>query len=291
MSQQHIICYIPVIHTGYMELFAAHPGAVIHVLGTSVLTKRFDYLRKDIRALEPSVAAEIVRGTGRAAEVLEEDELADVLKRPGLVMPDDDISHALAEDFDLQDITFEPVFLRWDRRAVDTDQDVAPDRTVKLPADDPTITALYEEAGKSTNWWRNVGAALVDGTRVIALAHNSSVPTEYSSAVDGDPRITASRGVGIDTSIDIHAEARLIAEAAAGGKAVKGASIYVSTFPCPTCAKLIAASGIAACYYVEGYATVDGQSLLKASGVEIVKIESSIPSAFPRQKPRKYPSS
>jgi hypothetical protein len=78
---QHIICYIPVIHTGYMELFAAHPGAVIHVLGTSVLTKRFDYLRKTSGA-EPSVAAEIVRGTGRAAEVLEEDELADVLKRP-----------------------------------------------------------------------------------------------------------------------------------------------------------------------------------------------------------------
>lgn len=289
MSQQHIVCYVPVIHTGYLEFFASNPDAVIHVLGNDVLRKRFDYLRKDIRALAPDAAASIVRGMGREADIVGEADLAAMLKNEQLIMPDDDISQSLIQEFGLKDVRLDPVFLRWDRKATETNQEVQPDRTVNVPAENTIVAALYAEASKSTNWWRNVAAALVDDGKVVALTHNSSVPTEYSSMIDGDPRITAHRGINIDTSLDIHAEAQLIGGAAKRGEKLNGASLYVSTFPCPTCAKLIAASGIKQCYFVEGYATVDGQSILKANGVEIIKVDTDAQPFTLSQRAKKYP--
>ncbi len=290
MTKRHIVCYVPVIHQGYIDFFAQYPEADIYLLGTPVLASRFDYLCKDIRALQPANVAALLKGMGRSAtEVTDASQVKQVLQTESAIMPDDDISHALAEEFGARRVVFEPVFLRWDRKATDTNQEVRPDRTVSLTAaDDPLISALYSEAGKSTNWWRNVGAAVVENGQVISLAHNGSVPTEYSSVLDGDPRILAQRGAAIDTSIDIHAESRLIGEAAAQGIKLSGKAMYVTTFPCPTCAKLIAASGIRQCYFVEGYASLDGQSILRANNVEIIKIETS-PPEISRQKSKPYP--
>lgn len=282
-NQQHIVCYVPVIHDGYLSFFAKYSNAHIDILGTSVLRKRFDYLRKDIRALDPETVVAILAGMQREASILEEADLEALLRNNQIIMPDDEVSRALAAEFAIQNVQFEPVFLRWDRQAIDTNQEVKPDRTITLSDNDPIIAALYQEAGKSTNWWRRVGAALVAGDTVLALAHNGSVPTAYSSAIDGDPRITANRGQAIDTTIDIHAESKLIGQAAKQGKSLLGKAIFVTTFPCPTCAKLIAASGIAQCYFVEGYAMVDGQSILQANGVEIVKVEAAQPQPLPQQ--------
>ncbi|QQS18291.1 hypothetical protein IPL68_06745 [Candidatus Saccharibacteria bacterium] len=289
MPHQHLICYIPVIHDGYLKWLADYPDASIHILGDHILTPRFDYLRKDIRALPAKSVIELLRGIGRnATEVKEASEVKRLLQTGGVIMPDDDISHALAAEFRAKNVVFEPVFLRWDRKAVETNLEVMPDRTLSMSADDPIVLALSDEAAKSTNWWRNVGAALVTNGQIVSLAHNNSVPTEYSSALDGDPRILAQRGSAIDTSIDIHAESRLIADAASRGTKLAGSAIYITTFPCPTCAKLIAASGIRHCYFVEGYASLDGQSILKANDVEIIKIETRLQIST-RQKLTKYP--
>ena len=54
--------------------------------------------------------------------------------------------------------------------------------------------------------------------------------------------------------------------------ATDGAVVYVTDFPCPPCAKLIAGAGIARLHYRTGYAVLDGQDVLGAAGVEIVKI-------------------
>ncbi len=51
----------------------------------------------------------------------------------------------------------------------------------------------------------------------------------------------------------VHAEMHAICDAAAGGKAIKGASLYCTTFPCHLCAKHIIASGLDEVIYVEPY--------------------------------------
>lgn len=275
MSEPHetIAGYFPVFHAGYLDLLENYPDAEVGVLGSDVLKPRFDYLRKDIRALSPEQAVAVISGLERSVRLIGEKGLAATLITPGLVMPDDDVSRSLAAEFDVEP-TFDPVFLRWDRKNSVVNVEVEPDRTIWIDSHDPVIQVLYESQEKSTNWWRHVAAAVVKNGDIIATTHNSSMPTPFSSAIDSDPRITANRGVSIETSIDMHAEAQAIANLAREGHATHGADIFVTTFPCPNCAKLIAESGFKSCYFIEGYAMLDGQSVLAANDVEIVKIET-----------------
>jgi len=48
--------------------------------------------------------------------------------------------------------------------------------------------------------------------------------------------------------------------------------MYVTHFPCPVCAKLIALSGIKKIIYSKGSSVFDGERVMKSRGVEIIKI-------------------
>lgn len=281
--------YIPVINDGYLRFFERHPSAEIHVFDESI-TRQFDYLRKDIRALAPENAALLLRGIGRRTRLIGERALGDLFAKPRTFLPDDDVSLELKARYPQSPAVLEPVFLRWDRENTKVNLEVTPDRIETFASDDPVMRLLHEEARKSTNWWRRVGAVLLDENGVRSSAHNSSTPTPYTSAIDGDPRITAKRGEAIETSIDIHAEARLIAERARIGISTEGETIVVSTFPCPNCAKLIAESGVTSCYYVEGYAMLDGEDILRSAGVELVKVITEPQAPNPLES-KPYPSS
>lgn len=268
--------YVPVLHDGYIKLFNRHPDMMVGILGKDV-TADIDYLRKDIRAIDPEMMKKALCGLERYARVIGKDALRQTMKRDDLVMPDDDVTTHLLQTYPNNTVQIEQVFLRWDRKNSTANQEVLPDRLIELSDDDIVIKTLNNEAKRSSNWWRRVGSALVKDSQVILSAHNSSLPTPYSSSIDSDPRIITSRGSDIDTTIDIHAEAKLIAEAAKNGTTLNGADLFVSTFPCPSCAKLIAASGIKSCYFIEGYATLDGQSILKSNDIEITKIVTNMP--------------
>src|SRR5690606_19175210 len=51
----------------------------------------------------------------------------------------------------------------------------------------------------------------------------------------------------------VHAEMNAITDAARVGHAIRGATLYCTTFPCHICAKHIIASGIARVVYLEPY--------------------------------------
>ncbi len=288
-SKEIITGYIPVINEGYMRFFERHPTAEIGVFDESILTQ-FDYLRKDIRALSPETAAFLLRGAGKRTRLIGDRALSTLMHTPGTFMPDDDVSRELVSRFPESSAVLEPVFLRWDRESAKVNVEVEADRVEVFESNDPIVRALFDEAEKSTNWWRRVGAVLFDDSGIVHTAHNSSTPTGYSSAIDGDPRITAKRGEAIDTSIDIHAESRLIAQLARNGVSTEGKKIAVSTFPCPNCAKLIAECGIKACYFMEGYAMLDGEDVLRSADVELVKVIAE-PSESNPLEARPYPTS
>lgn len=54
--------------------------------------------------------------------------------------------------------------------------------------------------------------------------------------------------------------------------ALAGADLYVSTFPCPGCARLVAAAGFARCYFVDPYAVLHGDEVLRAAGVALIRV-------------------
>ncbi len=273
-----IIAYVPVLHAGYKRLFDKHPEAEIFVLDESLI-EQFDHLRKDIRSLRPQTVAAALRGWGRSAQTLAwkdiQSAMADYVS---VVAPRDEIAEKLELLLPAEILRLEEVFLRWDRRAREAKHDVLdPDRLIsRKTADQKIMQRIAAEAHKSTNIWRRVGAAVVKNGKIVSIMSNQHQPLAHSNWTDGDPRNNANRGTSIDISTDMHAEARLIAEAAKLGTPLQGCALYVTTFPCPTCAKLIANAGFTACYYAVGYATLDGKEVLEAYGVELIQVEGVI---------------
>jgi dCMP deaminase len=274
-----IIAYVPVLHEGYRCFFEKHADArTLFLLGPEII-KEFKPLVKDIRALAPEVIQKAIETFDyfdeiRVINVADLKSLA--AKNPKVVMPDEDVMHELYETyFPNIKVEFDPIFLRWDKHKSFEQKPVEVDQQISIKDSDNEIIALLKkEANKSADFWRQIGAAVVKEGKIIMKVHNKAVPDEQIHYTEGDPRSDFSKGVNVDLSLFIHGEAQLVAQAAKEGISLKGADMYVTTFPCPTCAKLVAHSGIKRLYYADGYGVLDGERVLKSQGVEIVFVDT-----------------
>jgi dCMP deaminase len=245
------------------------------LLGSS-FADEFPVLRKEIRALSPSAAAGYVSSKFPLVRVVERANLASAATGTPLVVPDESLMRDVVAAYGLGPVEWERTFLRWDRswslaqRPADYDGVVDASDLARALA----LRAL-DEAALSSDWWRRVGALAVRDGVVLAVAHNEHRPTEYSPYVNGDPRNDFSRGVRADLSTALHAEAAIVASAARTGQALEGADLYVSTFPCPACARLVAEAGFRRCYFAGPYAVLDGDEVLRAAGVELIWVDVS----------------
>jgi dCMP deaminase len=149
---------------------------------------------------------------------------------------------------------------------------------VVRPADLPPLLVRHatELAGRSSDWWRQVGAIAWRGEEILGAAWNHHCPTEYAPYIDGDPRDSFSRGVRADLSTAVHAEASVVARAARAGTALGGADLFVTTFPCPACARLIAEAGFRRCYFAGAYSVLDADGILRAAGVELQWVDTGV---------------
>ncbi|HEX7163982.1 MAG TPA: deaminase [Trebonia sp.] len=280
---KQVLLYLPVVHAGHEALFARHGDAAeVLVLGEG-FRRLFKSLAKDIRALPPERAARFLQVLlpGTPVRVIEPADLPAAVTADTLVLPDEDITRNLAAEHHLgegRELVFDPTFLRWDRewsqarRPADFDEKLA---VGEVP--DELVARARELAGHSSDWWRQVGAIAWRGGEILGAAWNHHVPTEYAPYVDGDPRDGFSRGVRADLSTAIHAEASVVAQAARAGRALNGADIYVTTFPCPACARLIAESGFRRCYFTGPYSVLEGDAVLRAAGVGLFWVDAPAP--------------
>jgi dCMP deaminase len=288
------VAYVPVLHEGYRRFVDRHArGVPLYLIGPE-LYEDYRPLAKDIRALPAELAAKSIEAWGVCSRVLVLDaagaeELA--AQAPRIAMPAEDVSYRVAERFfERCEVFYDTVFLRWDKTK--TAQLFEP-RARRLAGARELAAALASsnaDAGasgselaelasvacaaavESIDWWRQVGAALRLADGELISATNVHNPHPLSPYAAGDPRANLYKGVGLELSTATHAEASLIAQAAREGRTTEGSVIFVTDFPCPPCAKLIAGAGIAKLYFVEGYAVLDGQDVLEAAGVNVVRV-------------------
>lgn len=282
MSKKAIIAYIPVLHAGYKKFFKENSDYKnLYIIGPEII-KTFRPIQKDVRALDQNSTKSAVSAWKifETIEIIDHEDLKQIDKlSTHIIMPDEDISHELVEKYLRKSkVIFSPIFLRWDRKSSNAKDPVLANVTISKDAlDKEFLSAAYKESQKSADIWRRIGAVIATKGKIIASAHNQATPNLYSSSILGDPRNNYSKGVAIEKSIFIHSEAKLIAEAAKNGMKLKGLDMYVTTFPCPVCAKLIAFSGIKRLFFSEGYTVLDGEALLKAYGVELIKVDMKPP--------------
>jgi len=266
-----VVAYIPVLHEGYRRFLHAHArDKPLYLIGPELHADQRP-LAKDIRALSADEIAPAIAAWGIEVHVLDQASAQALAARdPQLTLPAEDVSYQVVErHFPRAEVLYDTAFLRWDKPRVVALAPPRPDRVV----DANDLRALAEaEAERSIDWWRQVGAALRLADGRVLSAHNEHNPHPLSAYAVGDPRSNFFKGVHLEISTATHAEARLIASAARAGVATEGGVMYVTDFPCPPCAKLIAGAGIAKLYFRTGYAVADGEDVLAAAGVELVHV-------------------
>lgn len=268
-----LIAFVPVLHKGYLELFKKYPH--VYILGEDIIAQ-YTSLTRDLRVVDPTLIKTMIESLGLSKEVriLNASDLSKI-EATEIVMPDEDVSRDLAAKYFTNiKVTYESVFLRWDKIITLKELEVPADRVIsEKEFDKEMITKALAEAKKSADWWRQIGAVVVKNDKVILSSFNKVLPNDFSIATFGDLRSNFDAGQHIDLVYTIHAEARTVATAAREGYSLEGASIYVTTFPCPPCAKLIREAGIKKLYYKKGYSLIDAEKLLKDAGVEIILVK------------------
>ncbi len=112
-----------------------------------------------------------------------------------------------------------------------------------------------------------VGCVIVTGgerrNRIVAAGYNGFLP--------GTPHVSRLRDGHEQATV--HAEQNAVADAARRGSSVEGCIAYVTHYPCINCAKILAASGIAAIRYRSDYSNDPLVApLLAEAGITVLKL-------------------
>lgn len=295
--EKAIALYIPVLHEGYRLFLEKHHNAKKLFLFDQQFLRHwpdFDYLKKDIRALDSQLMKQAIKQIFPHLEITiikEQKDWQEFLlwiknNQRHWIISNDDFGRYLAQEIlQEQKISISSYFLRWDRSAVE----LAHQEKTTMSAETPLADRIIDQAGLekemmkdafvqanySNDWWRQVGAIFAKKGKTLISTYNQHLPSAQEQHFNGDPRSLFSSGEAIELSSSIHAEAFAVARAAAQGIALAGTDLYVTTFPCPICAKLIAKTGIKRLYFSEGYAVLDGLAVLKSAKIEIIQVRFS----------------
>lgn len=272
-----LIAYIPALHEGYINFLKKHVDAELFILGKDLVAEspRMD---RDIRAISPDEMKVAIYALGivKNVTVLNKTDISGVAKKfKKIIMPDEDVSRKIAETyFKGIPVQYDSVFLRWDKQISTAEQTISPNHTISIAEfDREMMKRAFNESTKSSDWWRQIGALIIKDGKPVIVGYNHPLPSDHVHNVLGDPRSNFDAGVSIELSKFIHAEAALIAEAARKGISLEGAHLYVTTFPCPVCAKSVAVSGIKKVFYSKGYSLLDAEDILKTHTISIVCVK------------------
>jgi len=278
MPKKILILYIPVIHKGYLDFLKQVQDRVfiVYIIDEELLGELSE-IKPDIAAIETNVVRDLLNKIGFSnVSILSRDKIEE-LKGKEFILVQDEISRNLYSKY-LKDekVEWQSVFLRWDKEKVLAELPVDSVRESKEPFDLEMMKGAYKEAQKSSDWWRQIGAVLVKDKKIIALAYNQGVPNDTAPYQVGSIRDFFQAGEKQELSPTIHAEQKIISEAAKNGIKLEGSSLYLTHFPCSLCAKLIAWAGIKKLYFVEGASNLDGRKILESAGVEIIHIPQNL---------------
>lgn len=272
----NLIAYIPVLNKKHVEWFRKHPGSNLYLVGQELAEAFLPRLSRNMAALPSDIMFQMLHKSCSQLQlgwVSQFSITVDPKIYQGAILPDEDISHAISEEFLTPasiSHTFEEIWARWDMTAMKKSSPVMADVEITFNHMKRLLVAK-NEAKKSPDWWRQVGAALFQSDHCVAVGCNNHYPTEYEQDAKGDPRMNYNAGQ-IGKYLSYHAEKTVISLCADAGIPTRGSCLYTTVFPCEDCARGIVLAGIDHVFFEEGYSALDAQEILKGAGVKIVQI-------------------
>ncbi|HVM58791.1 MAG TPA: deaminase [Candidatus Paceibacterota bacterium] len=216
-----------------------------------------------------------ILGIFSEVHVLTRDSLPELARFPRIVMPDENVSRAIAERYlPDREISYDgSIWLRWYKDSVTVGRRPEGEESISTDELDRRLMGeAFANAKRSPDWWRQVGALLVRDGAVLVSAYNTHVPAEQTCYMLGDPRSGFGPGERIELSAASHAERCVAAAALKRGICTAGCDLYVSTFPCPACAYEWANAGIKRLFYSDGYSLVEGAEEFRKNNVKMVRV-------------------
>ena len=272
MKKKNLIIHIPVLHRGYLDFFKRNKDRIasVYLLCGKLFAELTD-IRPDIASLDTRTVKKLLTSIGLKNIFILSGNNINRIKNQEIVLIQDEISRNLyARYLSKCKIEWVSVFLRWDKKSITTEVPVTGISISKNSFDIKMMRKANEEAQKSSDWWRQVGAVLVKNKEIILRAYNQGIPNDHSPYQVGAFRDFFKAGEREDLVNTIHAEQKIIVEAAKKGIRLQDTVLYLTHFPCYLCSKLIAFSGIKTLYFNEGASTLDGKKILELTGIEII---------------------
>jgi len=123
---------------------------------------------------------------------------------------------------------------------------------------------------------RKVGAVIVRDRRVLTTGYNGPPENimhceERGGCLRDELKIPS--GERMELSRAIHAEQNAIIQAAKTGISIQDSTLYVTTHPCFTCAKMLINAGVKEIIYKDGYPDEFAKEILKEAGVKVIKFD------------------
>jgi len=131
--------------------------------------------------------------------------------------------------------------------------------TKRLDWHDYFLNIAYLVATRATCDRKHVGTVLVRDNRILVTGYNGSIAGQAHCDEVGHFMVEE------HCIRTVHAEANAVGQAAALGIALKSAIAYVTAYPCITCYKLLANSGVAQIYYAEEYRNTGQDNALRSA--------------------------
>jgi len=275
-AENNFLGYLPAITQNSIDLLDKYEALASSIFLVDKELIDIRAIQKDYRALDTGVAIDILRNRYLRLKVAHHGIIDSIITDSDILyMPDDEVTEYLISEYEIPSdkVHLDRTFYRWQRKNIDTKDKIQNTSFIDKIEIENIIEELLRLKSKSLDPWRQVGAVVADqNLEIINGAYNRYLPHDYSGEIDGDVRSNYSKGIKLESSNTIHAETALIADCAKKGISLEGLNIYCSTFPCPTCAKIISQTGINRLYYIEGYTVLDGENILSSNGIEIVQI-------------------
>lgn len=272
----NLIAYIPTLNQRHINWFKQRKPGDLYLISQEMAEILLPRLSRNMSALATEMVQRFVRETRLVRNVgIFNPEIRSLFWSPW-ILPDEDVSHALAEKHLRPkgvEFEFEMIWARWDMTAVQKTQPVIADvLTSESDFDRNWMSLVLGESKRSPDWWRQIGAAIVssDGN-LMALSYNAHMPNEYETYIFGDPRLNVDAGQK-GKYCSLHAERAVIAMCAREGRPIQGSSLYVTTFPCEDCAREIAFAGVSKLFFRDGYSVLNAQEVLTTNGVTVVRV-------------------
>ncbi|MEK7658508.1 MAG: deaminase [Patescibacteria group bacterium] len=274
MKKKSLIIYIPVIHKGYFDFLNNIKEKIFSVyIIDEKLLENISEFKPDIAAMSAVVVKDLLGKMGFTnVSILSEENIKE-LKDKEVILAQDEVSRNLVDKYlNKEKVEWQTVFLRWDKSKVLAKPNLDDIPISKNEFDIRMMKEASGESVKSGDWWRQIGAVLVKNKEIILKAYNKNLPSDHTPYQVGEVRDLFNPGENQEFANTIHAEQNIIAQAGKNGISAMGSSMYVTTFPCPVCAKLIACSGIENLYFGEGGSNFDAKKVLESAGVKIIYV-------------------